>query len=118
MTDRTFTHVIVYNDGAEPLALTKAEARSTMRSMRNGDRTDVAAIYTYGEVLRQYVAADESATRADKTLRGMWCGGWQEWSAAREELWADRSNAAWAKMEQWEPLLVAMDNAERQKEVA
>jgi hypothetical protein len=117
MTDRTYTHVIVYNDGAEPLALTKAEARSTMRSMRNGDRTDVDAIYTYNHVVRQYVAADAAATRADKTLRGMWCGGWREWSAAREELWADRSNVAHAKLDKWGPLLSILEGAE-QKEVA
>jgi hypothetical protein len=116
MTDRTYTHVIVYNDGAEPLALTKAEARSTMRSMRNGDRTDVDAIYTYGEVLRQYAAADESATRADKMLRGSLSS--PSFSYAAEQMWVDRSNAAWAKMEQWEPLLAAMDNAEWNVEVA
>jgi phage terminase small subunit len=69
-------------------------------------------------VARQYVAADESATRADKTLRGMWCGGWSEWSAAREELWTDRSDAAHAKLEKWGPLLSLLEDAERKMKVA
>lgn len=116
MTDRTFTHVIVYNDGWAPLALTKAEARYVMRSMRDGYRNDVDAIYTYNHVRRQYAAADESATRADKMIRGSLSSA--SFSYAAEQMWVDRSNAAWAKMEQWEPLLAEMDNAERQKEVA
>ena len=110
---RLFTHVIVYNDGTAPLAVDKDKARRTRRWLRMGGGSRIEGVYTYGEVARQYAAADESATRADKTLRGMWCGGWSEWSAAREELWTDRSNTAHAKLEKWSPLLAALDNAER-----
>jgi hypothetical protein len=116
MTDRTYTHVIVYNDGTPPLAVDRDKARRTRRWLRLGGGSRIEAIYTYGEVLRQYVAADESATRADKMLRGSLSS--PSFSYAAEQMWVDRSNAAWAKMEQWEPLLAAMDNAERQMEVA
>jgi hypothetical protein len=110
---RTFTHVIVYNDGAAPLAVTTLEARSTRRSMRDGDRPDVDTILTYHHVLAAYVRADRSATHADKTLRGMWCGGWREWSQAREDLWLDRSGAAHEKLDYYGPLLDLLETAER-----
>jgi len=115
---RRFTHVIVYNDGAAPLAVTTAEARSTRRSMRVGDRPDVDTILTYHHVLAAYIRADRSATRADKTLRGLWCGGWREWSQAREDLWLDRSEAAHEKLEHYGPLLNVLETAERNVEVA
>lgn len=116
MTDRTYTHVIVYNDGTAPLAVDRDKARRTRRWLRFGGGSKIEGVYTYNHVRRQYAAADESATRADKMIRGSLSSA--SFSYAAEQMWVDRSNAAWAKMEKWEPLLVAMDNAERQKEVA
>ena len=110
---RTFTHVIVYNDGAAPLAVTTAEARSTRRSMRLGDRPDVAAIHTYHHVLAAYVRADRSATRADKAIRGLLCGSWRDWSPAAEQMWEERSWAAHTKLDYYGPLLEVLDTAER-----
>lgn len=104
---RTFTHVIVYNNGTAPLAVTTAEARSTRRSMRLGDRPDVAAIHTYHHVLAAYIRADRSATRADKTLRVLWG------SPAAEEMWADRSWAAHQKLDYYGPLLNVLETVEQ-----
>lgn len=106
-TTRVWTHIIVYNNGRQPLPVTTAEARSTRRSMRLGDRPDVAAIHTYHHVLAAYIRADRSATRADKTLRVLWG------SPAAEEMWADRSWAAHQKLDYYGPLLEMLENHER-----
>jgi hypothetical protein len=118
---RRFTHIVVYNGGAtswNAMALTTAEARSTRRSMREDRRPDVKVIHTYHHVLAAYVRADRSATRADKTLRGLWCGGWREWTPAAEEMWQSRSEAAHAKLDYYGPLLDLLETAERNVKVA
>lgn len=84
---RRFTHVMIYGPDNKILALTKAEARSTMRFWRKGERPDVSGIWTYNVVVRAYMAADRAATREE----------------------------AHARLEKWGPLLQALEDAEQRK---
>lgn len=117
MSDRTYTHIVVWKHDADPMPVTQDEARQIQKDLRAENHNallTVDTVYTYNHVVRQYVAADAAATRADKTIRGLLCGGWREWSPEREELWERRSEAAHAKLEKWGPLLSLLENAERE----
>ena len=107
-TTHRFTHIVTFTNGREPMALTGAEAVSTRRSQRNGDRPDVDRIYTRAHVEREYAHADGSVTYWWKRLRleGVRCN-WrgQDYSCAMHE-------AAWERMEKWERLLNVLDRAE------
>jgi len=113
-TTHRFTHIVTYNDGAEPMALTGAEAVSTRRSQRNGERPDVDRIYTRAHVEREYGSADGSVT--------YW------WKKARLECvrynWRAEDHAvamhaqAWQRMEKWERLVNVLDRAEQNVKVA
>lgn len=89
-----FTHVVTYNDGSNPKALTFREARSFRQSMKNGECPEIQFIYTRLQLERRFVSADNT---------------YREWSNLQSEF---QTRRALALANYYGDLLSVIDQAE------